>query len=170
VYIVSPQLRGELGLALIDSGSVVSIIKESVVMKFRNQREQIELQGVTGQHMNVLGLIELKIENMTEPFAQRCYVVDDLPRDLDIILGQDWLEKAGYSFQKRKPIMIPPYSEQVIKCETNERGVRFIEHQLLQPGLIAASSLVNCEADEFPCLVVNLTNQTINMVETSNHD
>jgi hypothetical protein len=40
VYIVSPQLRGELGLALIDSGSMVSIIKEAAVIKFRNQRTE----------------------------------------------------------------------------------------------------------------------------------
>jgi hypothetical protein len=76
------------------------------------------------------------------------------------------LEEAGYNFQKREPFMIPPYSEQIIKCRTNERGVRFIEHQLLQPGLMAASSLVNCEANEFPCLVVNLTDQTINMINS----
>jgi hypothetical protein len=63
--------------------------------------------------------------------------------------------------------MIPPYSEQIIKCRTNERGVMFIEHQLLQPGLIAASSLVSCEETEFACLVVNLTDQTINMMKPS---
>jgi hypothetical protein len=153
VYIVSPQLKGELGMALIDSGSMVSIVRESSVTRFRSEREQVELQGITGQRMNVLGLIDLKIENMTEPIIQRCHVVDSLPRNLDLILGQDWLEKAGYSFQKRKPVTIPPYSEQVIKCETNERGIRFIEHQLLQPGLIAASSLVRCEENEFACLV-----------------
>jgi hypothetical protein len=136
------------------------------VTRFKSEREQVELQGITGQSMNVLGLIDLKIENMTEPMIQRCHVVDRLPRNLDLILGQDWLEKAGYSFQKRKPVTIPPYSEQVIKCETNERGIRFIEHQLLQPGLIAASSLVRCEENEFECLVVNMTNQTINMVNT----
>jgi hypothetical protein len=59
VYIVSPQLREGLGLALIDSGSVVSIVKESSVIRFRNQ-EQVKLQGITGKHMNVLGLLNLK--------------------------------------------------------------------------------------------------------------
>jgi hypothetical protein len=116
--------------------------------------------------MNVLGLVDLKIENASEPLMQKCHIVDRLPRNLDIILGQDWLEEAGYNFQKREPIMIPPYSEQVIRCRTSERGVCFIEHQLLQPGLMAASSLVNCQANEFPCLVVNLTDQTINMIKS----
>jgi hypothetical protein len=93
--------------------------------------------------------------------------VDSLPRNLDVILSQDWLGEAGYSFQKKMPIMTPPYSEQVIKCRTEEKGIRFIGHQLLQPGLIAASSLVDCKAEEFPCLVVNVTNGCIHVVTFS---
>jgi hypothetical protein len=92
-----------------------------------------------------------------------CYVVDSLPRNLDIILGQDWLDNEGYGFQKKTPIIIPPYSEQVIKCKTQEKGARFIEHQITQPGLICACSLVNCENFEFPCLMVNLTDKPICM-------
>jgi hypothetical protein len=164
VYVVSPQLRGGLGIALIDSGAMVYLVKESSVKRFERQAQQVELQGITGKQMNVLGLIDLKIENTTEDLNQKCYVVDSLPRNLDVILGQDWLENAGYSIQKKVPVIIPPYSEQVIKCRTNKRGVRFIEHQLLEPGLIAASSLVNCESNEFSCLVVNLTNQSINVI------
>jgi hypothetical protein len=90
--------------------------------------------------------------------------VDSLPRDLDIILGQDWLDNAGYGFQKKTPIIIPPYCEQVIKCKTLEKGVRFIEHQILQPGLICAASLVNCENFGFPCLMINLTDEPICMM------
>jgi hypothetical protein len=110
-----------------------------------------------------------------KPFNQKCYVVDSLPRNLEIILAQDWLEEAGYSIQKKVPVTIPTHSEQVIKSRMNEKGVRFIEHQLLQPGLIATSSLVNCESNEFPCLVVNLPDQCINITfpkseKTPNYD
>jgi hypothetical protein len=105
--------------------------------------------------MKVKGLVNLKIENALEPSSQKCYVVDSLNRKLDIILGQDWLVESGYNIQKKVLVIIPPYSEQVIRFRTNEKGVCFIEHQLLQPSLIAASSLVNCESNEFPCLVVN---------------
>jgi hypothetical protein len=48
-----------------------------------------------------------------------------------------------------------------MKCKTLEKGVRFIEHQILQPGLICAAGLVNCESFEFPCLVINLTDTPI---------
>jgi hypothetical protein len=40
VYVVSSQLKGELGIALIDSGSMVSIIRESSVKRFRTQDKQ----------------------------------------------------------------------------------------------------------------------------------
>jgi hypothetical protein len=164
VYVVSPQLQGELGLTQIDSGSMVSLVKKSSLMRFKAQEQNIRLQGVTGKQLTVLGLINLKIENSLESSWQKCYVVDSLPRELDIILGQDWLEKAGYSIQKTVPVMIPPYSEKVIKCKTSKRGIRFVEHQILQPGLIAAASLVNCEANEFPCLIANITDQCIGVM------
>jgi hypothetical protein len=164
LYVVSPQFREGLGVALIDSGSMVSLVRESSVTRFERRGHQVVLQGITGKEMNVLGSIDLKIENMLENLTQKCYVVDSLPRNLDAIFGQDWLANAGYGIQKKEPVVVPPYSEQVIKCQTKERGVRFIEHQLIQPGLIAATSLVNCERDEFPCLVVNLTNQSINVI------
>jgi hypothetical protein len=164
VYIVSPQLREGLGLALIDSGSMISLRREASVTKFKRQNEQINVQGITGAQVKIEGQIDLNIENTLEPLVQKCYIVDSLPRNLDIILGQDWLEQAGFNIKKGTPVIIPPYSEQIIKCKTKERGVRFIEHQLLQPGLIVASSLVNCKNEELPCLVVNLTNKPINVM------
>jgi hypothetical protein len=74
------------------------------------------------------------------------------------------LDNAGYGFQNKTPVIIPPYSEQVVKCKTLEKGVRFIEHQILQPGLICAASLVSCETSGFPCLVINLTYMPVCMV------
>jgi hypothetical protein len=131
VYVVSPQLKGELGLALIDSGSMVSLVQKSSIVRFNAQEQKIRLQGVRGKQVNVLGLINLKIENSLDSSWLECYVVESLPRELDVILGQDWLEKSGYSVQKTVPDIIPPYSEKVIKCKTSEKGIRFIEHQIL---------------------------------------
>jgi hypothetical protein len=165
MYVVSRDLKGELGVALIDSGSQVSLVKESSLVKFkRENKKNSQICGITGTQLEVKGKVEINIENSLEPSSQMCYVVDSLPRNLDIILGQDWLDNAGYGFQKKTPVIIPPYSEQVVKCKTTEKGVRFIEHQILQPGLSCAASLVNCEKFEFPCLVINLTNQPICMM------
>jgi hypothetical protein len=162
VYVVSSQLKEGLGTALIDTGSQVSLVKETSLTKCSVQKgKDIKICGITGNQMNIRGQVEVEIENTLEPLKQMCYVVDSLPRNLDVIFGQDWLENAGYGFQRRTPDIIPPYSEHVIKCKTLERGTRFIEHQILQPGLVCASSLVNCEASEFPCLIINLTDQPI---------
>jgi hypothetical protein len=161
--IVSPQLINELGVDLIDSGAMISLVKESSITRFEALKNKIKLQGVTGNQLNVLGRMNLKIENSLDNLYQECSVVDSLPRNLDIILGQDWLENAGYSLQKTATNVIPPYIEKVVRCETKEKYVRFIEHQILQPGLIAAASLVKCESNEFPCLVVNMTNQYLKL-------
>jgi hypothetical protein len=164
VYVVSPQLKEGLGVALIDTGSQISLVRESSLIRFsREKNENFKIYGITGE-VELKGQIKLIIENALEPLNQTCYVVDSLPRDLDIIFGQDWLDNAGYGFQKKTPVIIHPCSEQVIKCRTSEKGVRFIEHQVLQPGLVCASSLVTCENFEFPCLVINLNDQPICMI------
>jgi hypothetical protein len=52
VYVVSPQLKEGLGIALIDSGSQVSLIKEASLVKFnKGKNESIQIQGVTGKRM-----------------------------------------------------------------------------------------------------------------------
>jgi hypothetical protein len=164
IYVVSLQLKGGLGIALIDMGSQISLVKEWSLITFSKEKDtNLKICGITGKQMEIKGQVRLKIENTLEPLDQTCYVVDSLPRNLDIILGQDWLDNAGYGFQKKTPVLIPPYSAQVVKCKTLERGVRFIEHQINRPGLICASSLVNCENFEFPCLMINLTDKPICM-------
>jgi hypothetical protein len=157
-------LKEGLGVALIDTGSHVSLVKESSLTKFSKERYgNARIYGITGNQSNRRGQVTLEIENTLEPLTQVCYVVDNLPRNLDVILGQDWLDNAGHGFQKKIPTIIPPYSAHIVKLKTNERGIRFIEHQILKPGLICASSLVNCENCEFSCLMVNLTDQPIRM-------
>jgi hypothetical protein len=163
VYVVSPQLKGELGIALIDTGSQVSLVKEVSLIKPQYEEKEIKIQGVTGSQLKVKGKIDIMVKNTLEPLAQECFVVDRLPRNLDLILGQDWLENNGIGLQKKTPILIPTYSEQFVKCGTRERGFRYIEHQTLQLGLVCATSLVNCENVVFPCLVENLTDKPIAM-------
>jgi hypothetical protein len=101
IYICSPQLREGLGKALIDSGSMVSIARESSVIKYRKQKDVIKLQGITGNEITVKGLVDLRIDNTLEPITQECYIVDRLPKDLDVILGLNWLEKAGMIFRRK---------------------------------------------------------------------
>jgi hypothetical protein len=161
-YVVSLQLRKGRGIALTDTGSQISLVRESSLIKFNKEKdENLHIYGINGKQMEIKGQVKLKIENALEPLDQTCYVVVSLPRNLDIILGQHWLDSADYGFQKKMPVVILPYSEQVVKCKTLEKGVIFIEHQITQPRLICTSSLVNCENFEFPCLTINLTNRYV---------
>jgi hypothetical protein len=113
-------LKG-LGAALIDTSSQVSLVKEYSLTKFSKERYgNGRIYGIKGNLVHVRGQVTLKIENTLEPLTQVCYVIDNLPRNLDINLGQDWLDNGGYGYQKKIPTIIPPYSEQVVKCKTKE--------------------------------------------------
>jgi hypothetical protein len=164
VHVVSPQLKEGLGVALIDTGSQISLVRESSLIRFsREKNDNFKIYGITSEEVEMKGQIKLIIENALESLNQLCYVVESLPRDLYIIFGQHWLDNAGYGFQRKTPVTIPACSEQVIKCRTSEKGIGFIEHQILQPELVCASSLETCENFEFPCLVINLNDQPICM-------
>jgi hypothetical protein len=99
---------------------MISLVRESLVTKFKRQNEQINVQSIMGAQVKIEGQIDLNIDNTLEPLVQKCYIVGSLPRNLDIILGQDLLEKAVFNIQKRTPVIISPYSEQVIKCKTKQ--------------------------------------------------
>jgi hypothetical protein len=118
IHVVSRELKGELGVALIDSGSQVSLMKEASLIGFSEEKgKSFQIVGITGKQMEVKGKTEINTENTLEPLSQMCYVVDSLLRNLDIILGQDWLDDAGYGFQKKTAVVIPPYSEQVVSAK-----------------------------------------------------
>jgi hypothetical protein len=102
-------LREGLGIALIDTGSQISLVRESSLIKFSKEKNgNLKIYGISGKQMEVKGQVKLKIENTLEPLDQTCYVVDSLPRNLDVILGQDWLAEAGYGFQKKTSIINQP--------------------------------------------------------------
>jgi hypothetical protein len=83
------------------------------------------------------------------------YVVESLPRNLDLIMGQEWLIENDYVMTCPKIIL--PFSESVVKMPTRERGIRFVEKQELSPGVYCSTSLSLCEGGRFQCLVVNMT-------------
>jgi hypothetical protein len=99
---------GGLGIALIDTGSQVSLVKESALTRCCGKKDRdLKIYGITGKEMKIKGQVNLVIETTLEPLKQMCYVVDSLPRKLDLILGQDWLDNEGYGFQKKMPVIIP---------------------------------------------------------------
>jgi hypothetical protein len=161
-YILCNQLHTGLGNALIDTGSQVSLIKESVLTRGSNiERDISHIQGVTGDFMELKERIKL---NIGDTAPHDFLVVENLPMNHDLLLGQDWLERFG--FQLRIPslgITLPAYSETLIRVPTREKRNRLVEAQELQENVLCASNVVECAGNPFCCLLTNLnrTEQTL---------
>ena len=98
-------------------------------------------------------------ENKDFPFL----LVANLPRNLDCILGKDWLKENNYLLTQVKQQVLEPFSEKICTFPTCEKGIRLIEQQPLQEGFYCAASLSQCENNSFACLfaclLVNLTSE-----------
>lgn len=115
------------------------------------------IQGITGNAMKVKGKIELRINDTLESLTHECYVVESLPKDLDLILGQTWLRLKDYQLGP----VIEPLSEKIVQFKTSEKGTRLIDHQEFQKGVVCASSLVFCENNAYSCMVLNKSSNPI---------
>jgi hypothetical protein len=163
VYIVCDQLKTGMGNALIDTGSQVSLVAENSLkrkgLKFSDQ--VIEIYGITGNVMQTKGQVELSVG---ETSPHEFMVIQELPMDCDLVIGQDWLGRFGYHFSiPSLGIDLPAYSETIVRIPTNEKGVRLIESQELQQNVFCASSIVDCADSSFTCLIINCnpTNETL---------
>ena len=56
----------------------------------------LRIHGITGNIMETKGQITLCIG---ETFPREFLVVENLPMDCEVLLGQDWLVRFGYCFQ-----------------------------------------------------------------------
>jgi hypothetical protein len=56
VYIVSRELKVDLGVALLDSGSQVSLVRESSLVKFSEEKNgNFQIYGITGKEIKIKG-------------------------------------------------------------------------------------------------------------------
>ena len=90
-------------------------------------------------------------------------MVNSLPMNCEILLGQDWLERFGYQFHiPFLGINLPAYSETLVRIPSTEQGNRLVEAQELQDNIFCTSSVVECK-HSFLCLIINLnsTDETL---------
>ena len=74
----------------------------------------------------------------------------------DVLLGQDCLERFRYQFQiPSLGIILPAYSETVVRVPTTEQVNRLVEAQELKENVFCASSVVECKDFSFICLIIN---------------
>ena len=162
IYVLCNSLRTGMGNALVDTGAQVSLVAErSLNERSRIKRHVLKIHGITGDAMETIGQVDLRIG---ETLPHEFLVVKLLPRNCDILLGQDWLERFGYYFQiPSLGITLPAYLETVVRIPTTDRGIRLVEAQELQENVFCASSVVECKDSTFLCLVLNLnsTDETL---------
>ena len=142
-------------IALVDTESQVSLVKERSLSKGSDiKRLVLKIHGITGDHLETKGQIDLRIG---ETVPHKFVVVNSLPMNCEILLGQDWLERFGYQCQiPCLRINLPAYSETLVRIPTTEQGNRLVEAQELQENIFCASSVVECKASSFVCLIINL--------------
>ena len=93
MYITSKQLKEDIGIGLLDTGAQMSLVKEVLRNKRNIQESNNSVQGIAGNILETKGVKMLEInESKTFPFV----IVEKLPRDLDCILGEDWLKENNY--------------------------------------------------------------------------
>jgi hypothetical protein len=156
VFVTSPLLQNEIGTGLIDTGAQVSLVRKKSlkenVPRAKFRKINVNIQGINEGDMHIKEGIMLQVNDSEEMLF---YIVESLPRSLDLILGQEWLIKNDYMMTCRNTIL--PFSETVVRVPTRERGVRFVDKQELLPGVYCGTSLSLSSDCHFYCLVVNMT-------------
>ena len=127
----------------------------------------LKIHGLTGDYLETKEQIDLRIGETAPP---KFLVVNSLPMNCELLLGQDWLERFGYQFQiPSLGINLPPYSETLVHIPTTEKGNRLVEAQELQENIFCASGVVECKDSSFLYLIINLnsTDETLRKFPTT---
>jgi hypothetical protein len=169
IFILCDQIHTGMAKVLIDTGAQEVISKGGQPsQRIRDQAGSHYVHGITGDFIEAKGLIDLTIKGTALPVRDTLphtfLVLESLPMDYDVILGQDWLER--FSFQLQIPSLgfkLPAYSETLVRVPTQVTGSRLVEAQEIQENIFCASSVVECKNNSFLCLVANLnpTEQTL---------
>jgi hypothetical protein len=97
IYVLYNQLYTGLGDALVDTGSQVSLVKESGLMRRSSiQRGISHIQGITTDSMQLKGPTELSIGDTS---LHDFLVMDKLTMNYDFLLGQDWMKNLDVIFK-----------------------------------------------------------------------
>ena len=100
MYVLENKLKQGVGTALIDTGAQISLIKESALIKsVTRAQDDNYIQGITRKSIPIIGKVELKLNDCQN--KSMFHVVKQLPGDLDIILGQGWLQLNNYLVTKQ---------------------------------------------------------------------
>jgi hypothetical protein len=146
IFLYSEKILVQTGIgnALIDTGAQVSLVKKGRLTRGSEIIRDITcIHGITGDSLNIEGQTDLIVGDSS---PHKFLVLEKLPMDYDVILGQDWLERFG--FQIRIPsldVTLPAYSETLVRIPIHATGYRLVEAQEIQENVFCASSVVECK-------------------------
>jgi hypothetical protein len=80
-----------------------------------------KISGITGNITSIKGEVEVNVNNNGH---RKFYIVEKLPRKLDIVLGQHWLVKNHFMIQKE---IIPGFSKEIVQLPTREKRTRYCD-------------------------------------------
>lgn len=92
--------------ALLDSGSPISFIKEAIIPSnlIRDTDKSIKFTGINNSEMHVIGSVEVQLAYDGIPYNIMLQVVTENTMRNPLVLGRDFLKKAGISFKFNQEI------------------------------------------------------------------
>ena len=111
---------------MVDSGSPISLIKESFVSRYlcKPVRENVsQFRGINGSPLEVLTIFEHKFEIENIPLSLKFYVVSDTTMDCNAILGRDFITKRNIQVILNQKITVKKVSKNDL--HNNDKSMKF---------------------------------------------
>ena len=170
VYNSMVELKGDRlkkGNTLVDTGAQVSLVKEESLINPTDVLPTVtSLQGVTGDSICVKGVVHMPVYHELFKCNHKFFVVDQLPQDLDLIIGQDFLQAHNVQliFQSGELLVkVPPRTEMIVELPLKEKGDVLIVKQELQPGLYLGDTITTVKENKVAVCIVNTNETEVNL-------
>ena len=135
-------------LALVDTGSVVSIVKKTWVegmgLRYSQMRDLPRLTGITQNILPDLGSVYLEVYTGSKVVRHLFRVVPDGFLDTDLLLGADLLRSATFTWDSRRRVIIwagVTYPVRLLKPRPSNKRVRRIQTTGPSPGNVKPLNL-----------------------------
>ena len=158
VYVTWSQLKLGYGLALIDTGSYISMINGDKLKqgcKIINSNEKFVT--VSGEVCTSKGQVELQVQETIHKFE----VMPKPILDYTFLLGRDWLSKSG--IQLKLPWItygtVKPRSQTVVSFPVKNDGIFYVEKQELGQNVYVAEGVAEAKGEQIKLLVLNLNEE-----------
>ena len=103
--IINCEVNQHNFIALVDTGAEISLIDVKYLpkeLKFMRSDTSTKLQGITGNQIDIKGIIEVEIKFEDRKFTTELHVIDGAGMEYPLLLGMDTLMKGGFVIDLRE--------------------------------------------------------------------